>query len=487
MNVLFRSCDREMSKVTKTRGRAGLRSDRKVVSSSSEEENGEQNAAPAATQSNGAVDVRSPNDTSGISVTITTDGATPAAGGAAPTPKYINIFHEQFAGVNQYPLRMLRIFAKEELEKVTKEWTDEKKKQMYPALLKAIPDLSMVFGKPEAKWPEPSGFTPNQVSRAYASFLEFFLANYLEREEAMEEMYQEDLEATRAGGRKRVESEESEEEEARSAKKKKKVVKKKKKSGKKAKKKNNSSSSDSDSPSESSSSDSSSSSSESSEEEESSSSEDSSDDDSSEEERVRRRKKKAARKKRRKRREAAKKKKRKGKKKKRSKKKRKKAFKERVQAVEYSQNVGQKKYSKEHLYSCREMLKAYRVWANPRTKGDQKATVPMAVRQFIDRYLADEDANILKAYDLPHVKGSQSERKHVTFLMNKMGKLASKVADARLQRARMALDKHNRLIEGAKLSKKERSESIKSECEWAGQIRWYSELVSQGEALSSLN
>ena len=52
--------------------------------------------------------------------------------------------------------------------------------------------------------------------------------------------------------------------------------------------------------------------------------------------------------------------------------------------------------------------------------------------------------------------------------MNKMGKLASKVATARLARAQMALDKHNRLIEGAKLSKEARKKSIKSECEWAG-------------------
>ena len=48
--------------------------------------------------------------------------------------------------------------------------------------------------------------------------------------------------------------------------------------------------------------------------------------------------------------------------------------------------------------------------------------------------------------------------------------------------ARMTLDKHNRLIEGAKLSKKERQESVKSEFAWAGQIRWLSELVSKGGA-----
>ena len=66
-------------------------------------------------------------------------------------------------------------------------------------------------------------------------------------------------------------------------------------------------------------------------------------------------------------------------------------------------------------------------------------------------------------------------------IMNKMGKLAAKVAGARLERAQMALDKHNRLVDGAKLSKKEREESIKSECAWAGKIRWFSEIVSAGE------
>jgi len=55
------------------------------------------------------------------------------------------------------------------------------------------------------------------------------------------------------------------------------------------------------------------------------------------------------------------------------------------------------------------------------------------------------------------------------------------VVTARLERAQMALDKHNRIIRGAKLSKKARQESIKSECEWAGVIRWYSEVISEGE------
>ena len=46
----------------------------------------------------------------------------------------------------------------------------------------------------------------------------------------------------------------------------------------------------------------------------------------------------------------------------------------------------------------------------------------------------------------------------------------------------MALDKHDRLIQGGKLSKREREESIKREHTWAGQIRWLSELVPKGEA-----
>ena len=46
----------------------------------------------------------------------------------------------------------------------------------------------------------------------------------------------------------------------------------------------------------------------------------------------------------------------------------------------------------------------------------------------------------------------------------------------------MALDKHNRLIEGVKLSRKAREESISRESEWAGKIRWYSEIIGEGEA-----
>ena len=61
--------------------------------------------------------------------------------------------------------------------------------------------------------------------------------------------------------------------------------------------------------------------------------------------------------------------------------------------------------------------------------------MPKVVRQFIERYLADEDAKILEAYDLPQMKKNQSERKHVAFQINKIGKLAAQVANARLQRA----------------------------------------------------
>ena len=48
--------------------------------------------------------------------------------------------------------------------------------------------------------------------------------------------------------------------------------------------------------------------------------------------------------------------------------------------------------------------------------------------------------------------------------MNKTGKLVAQVAKTRLERALMTLDKHNRMVQSAKLSKKEREESIKSEC-----------------------
>ena len=38
------------------------------------------------------------------------------------------------------------------------------------------------------------------------------------------------------------------------------------------------------------------------------------------------------------------------------------------------------------------------------------------VARKVTAQLADEDAKVLEAYDLPHVKKNQSERKHVTFL-----------------------------------------------------------------------
>ena len=46
----------------------------------------------------------------------------------------------------------------------------------------------------------------------------------------------------------------------------------------------------------------------------------------------------------------------------------------------------------------------------------------------------------------------------------------------------MALDKHNRLIEGAKLSRKAREENIARECAWAGKIRWFTEIIGEGES-----
>ena len=83
--------------------------------------------------------------------------------------------------------------------------------------------------------------------------------------------------------------------------------------------------------------------------------------------------------------------------------------------MQLSQKVGSKKYSKEHLYSCQEVVKAYKAWSNSKRRGDKKATVPKVVRNFAHRYLVDPDSKIMEAYDLQHVKKNVEERKHVTF------------------------------------------------------------------------
>ena len=86
----------------------------------------------------------------------------------------------------------------------------------------------------------------------------------------------------------------------------------------------------------------------------------------------------------------------------------------------------------------------------------------------------------MKAYDQQHVKGNEKERKHVTFLLNRMGYLTSKIAKERLARSGRELNRHGRMRKGAELSKKERKESIAGERKWAGEVRWLSILLSKG-------
>ena len=90
---------------------------------------GEQTVAPSAEVGEAAaIDVTSPDDSSGIRVTITTtkENVVPPVG----STKGINIFHEHFAGIAQYPFMMLRIFATEELHQVQEVWTDETREKM---------------------------------------------------------------------------------------------------------------------------------------------------------------------------------------------------------------------------------------------------------------------------------------------------------------------------------------------------------------------
>ena len=406
--------------------------------------------------------------------------------------KGLNMFHDHFAGFKTYPLHMLRIFVVDEIKRVEK-WDKVVEGQMHKDLTRAVPEMSVVMGG--HKWPEPVGFTASQVKDAYLIFLRFFLEQYFQDvgADADSDLGGDEGEGAEAEcvppkRRRAKEKEESgEDEKDPGAKRKRRKGRRGQKGAKKKRKASPAKSSSSDSSTADDSSTDPSSDSESDGESSDSSSEgsSSSESSSSEEERRRRRrrKRKQKRRARKKKAKARKSKKSRRKRSKRSKKSaRKVSFSDRVKAIHTSQKVGAKKYSEEHLYRCQEVVKAYKTWANPRSRADKKATVPKTVRSFADRYLADPDAKIMDVYELPHVKKNAEERKHVTFLMNKVGKLTSKIATARLERARMALDKHNRLIEGAKLSRKAREESIKSECAWAGKIRWYSEIIGEGEA-----
>ena len=402
-----------------------------------------------------------------------------------------SIFHAHFSDKQSYPFEMLKLFATSERSVVAK-WSEEVRKEKHESLLKAIPEMSLVFGN--GKWPEPIGFSPDQARDTYLAFLDYFLDNYvglpsgqmlnsavLQNCESKHAVGQQEAPENRQPVEGKGETSATAVEVPTSAG----GNSSKKKSRKKHKHKRvreSSSSSEVEASLSSISPSSSPSSSESSSSSSSSSDSESSSDEGSAKRKRRRRKRKSRKRKRSRSGRRKGKKSSSKKKKKHGKRSRKKvSFDERIKAVQSSQRVGEKKYSQEHLFACQEVVKSYKTWSNPRKREDQKATVPMRVREFIQRHLADPDANILKVYDLAHVKKDQNERKHVTFLLNKMGKLASKVATARLERAQKALDKHNRLVDGAKMSKKARAESIKRECEWAGKIRWFSEIIQEGE------
>ena len=147
--------------------------------------------------------------------------------------------------------------------------------------------------------------------------------------------------------------------------------------------------------------------------------------------------------------------------------------------VEESLRIGEVSYPEPHLYECERLLKSYKEWRDPRDPTERRATIPKEVRTFIKKHLAD-DAPVLSAYEQKHVKGSQTEQKHVTFLLNEMGFLASKICKERLSRAGKELSREGRIRRGHALSKKEREASIKGEREMAGRVRWFGDLLSLG-------
>ena len=157
-----------------------------------------------------------------------------------------------------------------------------------------------------------------------------------------------------------------------------------------------------------------------------------------------------------------------------------KAVKWHIKSAERSLRIGEDKYSDEHLYECERLLAEYKRWSDPIDPGMQLKTVPHEVRGFVKKHLSTPGAPIMQAYEQPHVKKSAKEQKHVTFLLNKMGFLASKVAKERLARAGKELDRFGRIRKGAELSKAERKASIAGEREWAGLVRWLSSLLTKG-------
>ena len=161
--------------------------------------------------------------------------------------------------------------------------------------------------------------------------------------------------------------------------------------------------------------------------------------------------------------------------------KRSKEIKKYTKEVEESLRIGEDDYPDPHLYECERLLKTYKEWRDPMDPTERKATVPREVRSFIKKHLADE-APVLEAYEQKHVKGSQSEQKHITFLLNEMGYLASKICKERLARSGKEMSRDGRIRKGHVMSKKEREASIKGEKEMAARVRWYGNLLSEGVA-----
>ena len=157
-----------------------------------------------------------------------------------------------------------------------------------------------------------------------------------------------------------------------------------------------------------------------------------------------------------------------------------KAVKWHIKSSEKSLRIGESSYSQEHLYECERLLVEYKQWSDPIDPSKKLKTVPHEVRKFVKKHLATPGAPIMQAYDQPHVKGSSTEQKHVTFLLNKMGYLASRIGKERLSRAGKEIDRFGRIRKGAEMSKAERKESIEGEREWAGLVRWLSDMLAKG-------
>lgn len=74
----------------------------------------------------GEVRLESPSDTSGIRVVLSADDlAHLKSMRGARSKRGLNMFHEQFAGINQFPLDLLKVFAETELKRVA-DWDEDK-------------------------------------------------------------------------------------------------------------------------------------------------------------------------------------------------------------------------------------------------------------------------------------------------------------------------------------------------------------------------